>query len=43
MLKLIENSSYRNELVKCCLERANLFSWNRAAKETLTAYGKAID
>ena len=42
MLKLIENPSYRNELVKCCLERANLFSWNRAAKETLTAYVKAM-
>ena len=41
MLKLIENPDYRAELIKRCLERANLFSWSRAAKETMTAYCKA--
>ena len=41
MLQLIENPGYRAELIKRCLERANLFSWSRAAKETMTAYCKA--
>ncbi|NEO00042.1 MAG: glycosyltransferase family 4 protein, partial [Moorea sp. SIO3I7] len=38
MLKVISNSSLREELIRKGKERAMLFSWERTARETLAAY-----
>ncbi|MEM9922232.1 MAG: glycosyltransferase family 1 protein [Cyanobacteria bacterium P01_D01_bin.50] len=42
ILKLISDSYLRRELIDKGKERAKLFSWERTAKETLTAYRSII-
>jgi glycosyltransferase involved in cell wall biosynthesis len=42
MLQVLENISLRQELIKRGLERAKLFSWRRAAQETLEVFRKVI-
>ncbi|HAC64617.1 MAG TPA: glycosyl transferase family 1 [Cyanothece sp. UBA12306] len=43
ILKVISDSQLRNELIKKGQERAKLFSWERTAQETFTAYQLLIN
>ena len=42
VLRLLENASLREELAARGRERAALFSWRRAAEQTLACYGRAL-
>ncbi len=43
LIEMAENESLRNELSAKGLERASLFTWNKAAEETLEVYREAAE
>lgn len=42
LTKLLDNSAFRNDLIKKGYERAGAFSWKKCATETIATYRKAL-